>query len=100
MDHPKLNSAKSMASFGFIFGAFVVLNFIYRLYQLEPFESGGDAVYNWLNCKYLSVGEIAWDSWNHHRTRWGIILPNLLVALCIGKGMGSYYLVGLLYSSV
>jgi len=100
LDNPKLKSAPLTPSFGFFCLAFLVLNFLYKLYQLEPLESGGDAVYNWLNCKYLSIGEVGWDSWNHHRTRWGIVLPNLLVIFSFGKGMWSYYIVGILYSNV
>lgn len=78
----------------------LLLNFAFKFYHLQVPETYGDAAYNWLNCKYVSTLNLGWDGWNHHRTRWGMIIPNVLSIWAFGKSLYVYPVANFFYSGL
>lgn len=73
--------------------------FFQRLINLENVEIGGDALTVWEFARNLVLGGEFPSRLNHHTTRFGLVLPSMLVQWLFGSQATAYY-IGPIISSV
>ncbi len=78
--------------------ACILVVFYYRLLNLEPIEVGGDALKIWEFARGLIYGGDLPEEFNHHTSRFGIVVPVMLVQYFWGAQATSYYIAPLLGS--
>ncbi len=78
--------------------ACILVVFYYRLLNLEQIEVGGDALKIWEFARGLVHGGDLPEEFNHHTSRFGIVVPVMLVQYFWGAQATSYYIAPLLGS--
>lgn len=80
--------------------ACALLVFFRRLLELEEVEVGGDALIVWEFARNLVLGGDLPSSLNHHTTRFGLVLPTMLVQWLFGVQATSYFIGPLVASTL
>jgi hypothetical protein len=63
-----------------------------RLETLEPVNTGGDAAIKWQFVReWFYQHDFAHAEWNHHMTRFGVLVPAYLAQRFMGHGLRGYY---------
>ena len=78
----------------------ITLVVIYRLLTLEEIEIGGDALKVWEFARHLAHGGTLPDKLNHHTSRFGLVVPALLVQWKVGSAATSYFIGPVMASAV
>jgi Dolichyl-phosphate-mannose-protein mannosyltransferase len=69
-----------------------VLCLTHRIQTLEPVNTGGDAATKWQFVReWFFKHDFAHAEWNHHMTRFGVLLPAYVAQLLLGHGIRAYY---------
>ena len=72
--------------------ALAALCLTHRLQTLEPVNTGGDAATKWQFVReWFFKHDFAHAEWNHHMTRFGVLVPAYLSQLLLGHGILAYY---------
>jgi hypothetical protein len=72
--------------------ALAVLCLVHRIQTLEPVNTGGDAATKWQFVReWFFKHDFAHAEWNHHMTRFGVLLPAYVSQLLLGHGIRAYY---------
>jgi Dolichyl-phosphate-mannose-protein mannosyltransferase len=63
-----------------------------RIETLEPVNTGGDAATKWLFVRqWFYRHDFAHAEWNHHMTRFGVLVPAYFAQRIFGHGIRGYY---------
>jgi hypothetical protein len=63
-----------------------------RIETLEPLNTGGDAATKWQFVRqWFFEHDFAHAEWNHHMTRFGVLVPAYLAQILLGHGLRGYY---------
>jgi hypothetical protein len=72
--------------------ALAVLCLAHRIQTLEPVNTGGDAATKWQFVReWFFKHDFAHAEWNHHMTRFGVLVPAYLSQVLLGHGIRAYY---------
>ncbi|HEY1535873.1 MAG TPA: glycosyltransferase family 39 protein [Polyangiaceae bacterium] len=72
--------------------ALALLCLTHRIQTLEPVNTGGDAATKWQFVReWFFKHDFAHAEWNHHMTRFGVLVPAYLSQLLLGHGIRAYY---------
>ncbi|HEX3850259.1 MAG TPA: glycosyltransferase family 39 protein [Polyangiaceae bacterium] len=72
--------------------ALAALCLTHRIQTLEPVNTGGDAATKWQFVReWFFKHDFAHAEWNHHMTRFGVLLPAYVSQLLLGHGIRAYY---------
>ena len=76
--------------------ALAALCLTHRIQTLEPVNTGGDAATKWQFVReWFFKHDFAHAEWNHHMTRFGVLVPAYVSQLLLGHGIRAYYAVPL-----
>ncbi|HEX7452464.1 MAG TPA: glycosyltransferase family 39 protein, partial [Polyangiaceae bacterium] len=76
--------------------ALAALCLTHRIQTLEPVNTGGDAATKWQFVReWFFKHDFAHAEWNHHMTRFGVLVPAYVAQLLLGHGIRAYYAVPL-----
>lgn len=73
--------------------------FIVRFAALEPMELYGDALIKWFFVKTWFLGN-QYDSWNHHMTQFGVLVPALITQKALGTHPAVYSVAPLIFATL
>jgi hypothetical protein len=76
--------------------ALAVVCLTHRIQTLDPVNTGGDAATKWLFVRqWFFKHDFAHAEWNHHMTRFGVLVPAYVAQALLGHGLHAYYAVPL-----
>ena len=72
--------------------ALSALCLLHRLETLEPVNVGGDAAIKWQFVReWFYAHDFGHAEWNHHMTRFGVLVPAYIAQRIMGHGLSGYY---------
>ena len=72
-----------------------------RIETLDPVNSGGDAAIKWQFVReWFYLHDFAHAEWNHHMTRFGVLVPAYFAQRWLGHGLKAYYALPIAASAV
>jgi hypothetical protein len=65
---------------------------MHRIETLDPVNTGGDAAIKWQFVReWFYAHDFAHAEWNHHMTRFGVLVPAYIAQRFMGHGLRGYY---------
>lgn len=75
-----------------IVSSLAALALIHRLETLEPVNTGGDVAIKWQFVReWFYPHDYSHAEWNHHMTRFGVLVPAYVAQCLLGHGLRAYY---------